>query len=138
MTRKPEFAAHTLVRTLKQEPNVPLYLGLMVASPATIIEGASLSLSEPVASSYTRQRVTFAFIDNEAFVVNQEQVAFSKANKKYGILTHIAIFDKPTPDANIICLKSIGFTLNIENGQPIIFDKGEIKIYVGQTNPSIL
>lgn len=140
MTR--EFVAHTLVRTIRQEPSLPLYLGLMITNPMTIVEGGeSIALSEVNIKPYTRQPIKLVVDEaDRRFLLNDDRILFAKPEKKYGFMTHIAIFDQPAESStdNMLLLKSIGYVLTLEAGRPIIFDKNELRIFVGEINPSIL
>lgn len=138
-----EFVAHTLVRTLRQEPDLPLYLGLMVTNPMSMVDGGeSVALAEINVKPYARQPIKLVIDDEDRrFLYNVDKVSFAKPDKKYGFMTHIAIFDKPhesDPNDNMLLLKSIGYVLTLEAGKPIIFDKNELRIFIGEINPSIL
>jgi hypothetical protein len=138
-----EFVPHTLVRTIRQEPNLPLYLGLMTTNPMSIVEGGeSIALTEVNVKPYARQPIKLVVDEaDRQFLLNHERIFFAKPEKKYGFMTHIAIFDKPNQSEdndNMLLLKSIGYVLPLEAGRPIIFEKNELRIFVGEINPSIL
>jgi len=126
---KSEFTADLLISILTNEPNLPLYMGLLV-SEVNGDKEPQVKTSEVADPAYQRQQVCFSAIEG-SFVQLLHDIQFPKASRKWERVTHFGVWDSHA-GGNLVLLKPTGGVNNVEVGEAIAILTTEFQLYVGQ------
>lgn len=117
---KTEFIADLLYNTLKNEPEIPLFLGFFTTE---FDEKEKIKLKEIP----ERQKVEFGPLE-KGFIKNKNQLIF-QLNSKSCKLTHFGIFDV---EGNLLLKKTVGLVINLAEGERMSIDIGYLNLFIGK------